>query len=290
MITDIKKYDFNPGLPHEFEIVDLAHIYRNPEKLYGSPHRTNFYAILWFTKGKITHLVDFEPVEVLDDTLLFLRKDVVHSFDAKNEFEGYAILFTDNFFCKTDHDIKFLRSTVLYNDLFSVSKIQISKTDNEFSETLRSMQSELQNKNDRFQSDILRNNLYNFLLFSERKRRGKDFTEIKKSADLDYVMLFRDVLEAHYKGHRQVTFYASQLIITEKRLNQATAKVLGKTPKQIIGDRIVLEAKRLLVYTTESVKEIGFRLGFDEPTYFIQFFKKHSSSTPLEFREKQALA
>jgi AraC-like DNA-binding protein len=152
------------------------------------------------------------------------------------------------------------------------------------------MQSELQNKNDRFQSDILRNNLYNFLLFSERKRRGKDFTEIKKSADLDYVMLFRDVLEAHYKGHRQVTFYASQLIITEKRLNQATAKVLGKTPKQIIGDRIVLEAKRLLVYTTESVKEIGFRLGFDEPTYFIQFFKKHSSSTPLEFREKQALA
>ena len=103
-------------------------------------------------------------------------------------------------------------------------------------------------------------------------------------------MLFKGFLETGYNTQKQVNYYAKEIIITEKRLNQATTKVLGKTPKEIIDERIMLEAKRILAHTTESVKEIGYDLGFEEPTNFIKFFKKHSKLTPTEFREKNALA
>ena len=68
-------------------------------------------------------------------------------------------------------------------------------------------------------------------------------------------------------------------------MNQATSKVLGKSPKELIDDRILLEAKRLLVHGNKSIKEIGFELGFEEPTNFIKYFRKHIGKTPMEFRE-----
>jgi AraC-like DNA-binding protein len=72
--------------------------------------------------------------------------------------------------------------------------------------------------------------------------------------------------------------------VSEKKLNKATNQVLGKSPKEIIDERVVLEAKRLLVHTSKSIKEVGFELGFDEPTNFIKYFKKHVGRTPIEFK------
>ncbi|MCZ8229337.1 MAG: helix-turn-helix domain-containing protein [Flavobacterium sp.] len=64
------------------------------------------------------------------------------------------------------------------------------------------------------------------------------------------------------------------MCLSEKRLGQATAKVLGKSPKEIINDRVLLEIKRLLVHSNLSIKEIGQELGFDDPAYFVRYFKK----------------
>lgn len=149
---------------------------------------------------------------------------------------------------------------------------------------------ELQHGKDNLQTDILKNLVHNFLLQSEREKRKQNFIEIKKDANLDYIMLFKDLLETNYKSQKQVNYYAKQMIISEKRLNQATSKLFGKTPKEMIDDRIMLEAKRILAHTSESVKEICYHLGFEEPTNFIKYFKKHSTFTPTEFREKHSLA
>jgi len=290
MTTDIKKYDFKPGLPQEFEIVDLTTLYQEFKDTLTTTHRTGFYHIIWFQQGSPTHLVDFNPVKIKPNTILFLNKDTVQRFDYKIKFGGKAILFTDSFFCKTETDTKFLRTNILFNDLFSVSQIQVQKQSKIFTDLLQQMTDELQNVKDNFQADILQNLLHNFLLHSERERRKQNFTEIKKGADLDYVMLFKDLLEKDYKNQKQVNYYAKQIIITEKRLNQATTKVLGKSPKELIDDRVLLEAKRILAHTTENVKEIAYHLGYEEPTNFIKYFKKHSTVTPTEFREKNTLA
>lgn len=290
MKSDIKKFTFKQGLPQEFELVGIGQLYNDHSDTLTTPHRTGFYHILWFQKGNPTHLVDFNPVTVKPNTILFLNKDTVQRFDKKGGFDGKAILFTDNFFCKTETDTKYLRSSILFNDLFSVSQIQMSKTASLFADLFKLMEKELENEKDISQSDILKNLLHNFLLLSERERRKQDFTEIKKGADLDYVMLFKDLLETNYRKLKQVSNYAKKISVTEKRLNQATSKILDKSPKQMIDERVMLEAKRLLAHTNESVKEIGFDLGFDEPTNFIKYFRKHSNSTPVEFREQFASA
>lgn len=285
MSTEIKKYDFKTGLPQEFEIVDLAELYKKHKDTITTTHRAGFYHIIWFQQGSPIHLVDFKPIKIKPNTLLFLNKDKVHRFDNKNKFGGKAILFTDSFYCKTERDTKYLRTSILYNDLFSVSQILVHKQTELFADLLNLMKDELQNTKDNFQPEILKNLLHNFLLLSEREKRKQNFIELKKDADLDYVMLFKDLLEKGYKNHKQVNFYSKQICITQKRLNQATTKVLGKTPKEIIDDRILLASKRLLAHTTESVKEIAYNLGFEEPTNFIKYFKKHTKSTPNEFRE-----
>ncbi len=290
MTTDIKKYDFKAGLSQEFEIVDIGELYLNFRDTLTTTHRTDFYHIIWFQKGSPTHLVDFNPIKIKPNTLLFLNKDIVQRFDNKIKIDGKAILFTDSFFCKTEADTTYLRNNILFNDLFSVSQIQLNNQTNLFAEHLQQMTNELLNSKDNSQADILKNLLHNFLLHSEREKRKQNFIEIKKDANLDYVMLFKDLLEKNYKTQKQVNYYAKAMIISEKRLNQATSKLFGKTPKEIIDDRIMLEAKRILSHTNESVKEICFYLGFEEPTNCIKYFKKHSTITPTEFREKNSLA
>lgn len=290
MATDIKKYGFKPGLPQEFEILDLAKLYVKAKETLTTTHRTDFYQIIWFEQGSPTHLVDFKPIKIKPNTLVFLNKDVVQRFDNTTVSTGKIILFTDRFYSKSEADIRFLKSSILFNDLFAVSPIQIKKQSKLFTNLIQQMTEELLNSKDNFQGDILQNLLHNFLLLAEREKRKQNFTEIKKGPDLDYILLFKDLLETNYKSKKLVSFYTNEMLITEKRLNHATTKVLGKTPKEIIDDRIMLEAKRVLAHTTESVKEIGYDLGFEEPTNFIKYFKKHTKLTPIEFREKNAMA
>jgi AraC family transcriptional activator of pobA len=288
--TDIISYDIKNGLIQEFEIVDLTDLYNKFKEKLTSIHRTNFYHIIWYQSGSPTHLVDFNPVKINPNSLLFLNKNIVHRFDSTTAFGGKAILFTDSFFCKADSDTQFLGNSILFNDLFAVSQIKLQETAVFFAELFQQMEKELTNAKDNSQADILQNLLHNFLLYSEREIRKQKNSEIKKDADLDCVMLFKNLLEKAYKNQKQVNYYAEQIMLTEKRLNQATTKVLGKTPKEIIDDRIMLEAKRILAHTTKNVKEIGYDLGFNEPTNFIKYFKKHSRSTPTEFRKKINLA
>lgn len=282
----IKKYT----MPQEFELIGIEQLYNDNSDKLTTLHRIGFYHILWFQKGNPTHLVDFNPVKIKPNTILFLNKDTVQRFDKKGGFDGKAILFTDSFFCKTETDTKYLRSSILFNNLFSVAQIQISETASLFADLFKLMDEELKNQSDSSQPYILKNLLHNFLLLSERERQKQDVTEIKKGTDFDYVMLFKDVLETNYRKLKQVSTYAKMISVTEKRLNQATQKTLDKSPKQMIDERVMLEAKRLLAHTNESIKEIGFDLGFDEPTNFIKYFRKHNSSTPVEFRKQFASA
>lgn len=290
MKEKIHKYDFKEGLPQEFEIIDFNFLFHEFSEEIKKPHRAEFYQILWFQKGSPTHLVDFNPVKIQPNSLLFINKNSVQLFDYKTKFQGKAILFTDSFFCKTETDTQFLRSSILFNDLLSVSQIQIPNTSSIITSIFQFLESELKNSKDEYQSEILRNSLHNFLLHSERERRKQDFIAIKKDVYLEETLLFKTLLDTHFIHHKKVSFYAQKMNLTSKRLNQATSKIFGKTPKNIIDDRVLLESKRLLAHTNESIKEIAFSLGFEEPTNFIKYFKKHTGKTPVEFKSKFTLA
>ena len=279
----IRKYHFKEGLPQEFEILEFDLLFNKISSAIKKPHRAEFYQIFWFHEGSPMHIVDFRPIKIKPNSLLFINKSSVQLFDTKTNFKGKAILFTDNFYCKTKLDAQFLGSTILFNDLLSVSQIEISGSIIET--TIRRLETESRNPKDEYQADIIRNDLRNLLLHSERERKKQGFIELEKDIDLEYALILKDLLKNNLVKHKNVGFYANKMNISAKRLNQTTSKIFGKTPKNIIDERIMLESKRLLAHTNESVKEIAYSLGFEEPTNFIKYFKRHMGKTPVEFRE-----
>lgn len=289
MKQSIKKYYFKSGLSQEVELIDIAELYKNARSIVTAPHRVGFYTLFFIESGYGHHFIDFNQVELLPNCVYFFHKDVVQQFGENCALKGKAILFTDAFFAETSQDTKFLNTTLLFNSIVETSRVKDPERINLFLTTYLLMEEELKNDKDISQKLILKNLLQNFLLVAEREIKSTNINTLN-CIDLDYIVLFKNQLENDFAEQRSVSFYTHKIGLTEKRLNQATKKILGKTIKEVIDERIILEAKRLLINTSESVKEIGFLLGFKEPTYFIQYFKKHSGITPIEFREKYAKA
>lgn len=286
MADEIKKLKFKRNADLQIEVVPLQTLTTVSKDHLVTPHRTNFYHIFLFENCQPTHFIDFEPIKIEPYSLLFIDKDRVHQFDQLLKYDGRILIFTEDFFCTTETDTKFLRSSILFNDLAGRPTIRLDKTDFEkYTNICENIDEELSLPTDNSKPILLKNLLHNFLLLAEREKRKQGFTEMKKGADLDYTLLFRDLLEKNYTKLKSVNDYAQLIFISEKRLGQATSKILGKSPKEIIHDRILLEAKRLLVHTHLPIKEIGQDLGFEDPAYFIRYFKKNTETTPVAFRE-----
>jgi AraC family transcriptional activator of pobA len=281
--ASIKSYKFKPGFRHEIEILSLEKLYAENSDSVSQPHRTNFYHVFWFQKSPQLHLVDFKPLHNLNDALLFVNKDQVQTFQRSPKVRGKVLLFTDSFLSKSSEDMLLLKNSVLFNDFLDTAIIKLS-ADSILIDCFQKIEHELDSAEDEYSYNVLRNLLHTFLLYCERERKKVGYTEIKKGVDLEYTILFKDLLNSSYKTLKSVSGYAYQIHVSEKRLTQATAKAVGKTPKELIDERVMLEAKRLLVHTSQSIKQVGHELGFEEPTNFIKYFKKHSEQTPIEFR------
>lgn len=285
MTESIKKYPFKDGLPLEFEVLDLSKILSQKKEMMTIPHRAQFYHILWIEKGKGTHYIDFNPITIEDNTVIFIPQNSVSLFDESGIYEGKTILFTDNFFSKNAQDIQFLHSSILYSDMYEIAKLKINPQVSDLKVFLNIMETEYARNTDSAQYAILHNMLHIFLLKSEREMKRQGSPELKPGVHLDNLILFKELLEQNFSMEKSVNKYASNLNISEKQLHKATTTLLDKTPKQLIDERIILESKRLLAHSTQSIKEIAYALDYEEPTNFIKYFKKHTTSTPAEFRK-----
>ncbi|KXK23817.1 MAG: AraC family transcriptional regulator [Bacteroidetes bacterium OLB12] len=285
MAEKIINYKFKPGLKLEIEILPIQSLYKKHKNILTVPHRADFYHVLFIRKGKGQHLIDFQPIQLSSNTLLFIKKGKVHFFDKSGKLEGDLILFTEDFFCRNEDDLTFLHSTILFNDLLDNTAIKTSASNTFFSDVIEAMKKELNNQAKEFHHEMLQNLLHNLLMAAHREKRAQGYRELPKGADLDYTLLFNELIDKYFLTRKSVNEYAANIHITEKRLSKATSNILGKSPKELISQRVVLEAKRLLVHTNQPIKEIAFHLGFVETTNFIKYFKSHTGSTPTEFRE-----
>lgn len=286
MSSEIKKYQFKSGLKLEFEIFDIEERIEISKHMMIVPHRAQFYHILWIEKGSGTHYVDFNPIQIQDNSVLFIPMNSINKYDIKANYQGKAILFTSSFFCKNQNDFRFLNSSVLFSDIYPAAIFKFSDINSELRSILNGMETEYKRDKDSAQSQILHNMLHIFLLQSEREMHKQGINELKQSAELDNLLLFKELLESCFRNEKSVKNYANKLNISEKMLHKATTQLIDKTPKQIIDERIILESKRLLVHSNLSIKEVGYELGFEEPTNFIKYFRKHNTTTPMEFREQ----
>ncbi|MBX7058813.1 MAG: helix-turn-helix domain-containing protein [Leptospirales bacterium] len=287
---EIKTLSFRRRTPPEIEVLNMERMLRDHHRTATRPHRTDFYHILFFGRCAPVHRVDFQEVAVTPRSLLFLAREQIHQFDAVRKYSGQALIFTASFFCQSAADSDFLRGNVLFNQILSGPLLQTDRETHARLRTILNWITEELQFGAAANPAILKQLVHLLLLLAERKIREGLPQARRSSREIQRTLAFRELIEKQYIAEKRVSYYAKRLMLPARDLAKATLRVTGKTPKQMIDDRLFLEAKRLLAHGDESVGEIARRLGFDEATNFAKYFRKHALLAPLEFRRSaQAL-
>jgi AraC-like DNA-binding protein len=121
-----------------------------------------------------------------------------------------------------------------------------------------------------------------------RLARKESFSEPVADDKFNLMRKFNLLVEAHFRSQHAVSYYAERLNKSPKTLSNLFALYSNTSPSQIIQERILIEAKRLLSYTDKSAKEIAYEVGFEDAAYFSAYFKKHTDRAPLEFRTEMS--
>jgi len=288
----INEYHLNRNRPDQpqFAIYDLNDYLKKDRINTIKPHIHSFYQIIWFKNGKGKHFVDFKEYEVFNHTIFFIAKNQVHYFDHNTRYHGVLIHFNEAFLIQKDNETDFFLKCNLFNNPYKQPFCCIGKgIDPILEEYILQIKRELKNNNEFGHEELLRNYLKSFLIQIQRKKNefDKARSNIPFALDekRDQLIKFVNLIEENYHKGFTVTKYANLLFVSSRTLSDITHQLLNKTPSQMIQERIILEAQRLLLHSNLNVSQIAYRLGFDDPSYFVKYFKKHANVSPSEFRK-----
>lgn len=250
-------------------------------------HRHTYYEVFWIS-GRGSFFADFREYPIADPTLIFVSPGQVHRWNQKPRITGPMICFTQEFYdgkepppsSLLDHSFWFPFETP---PLVTVGENQAAKFDPLWNE----MEAEATPSKER--DDIVRALLR--LLFYKAARIYRSLYEqggvqLSESEQSRIGRDFRLAVEKHFRTTTSVSDYAKYLHVTADHLGAMIRGQTGRTPGDIIRERLLLEAKRLLVYTSMNVSEIAYALNFEDPAYFSRFFRRLVDRAPGDFREE----
>lgn len=241
------------------------------------PHKHDFFQIVLVTKGKGYHQIDFMKHKVVPRQVYLMKPGQMHSWELSKEVQGLVVEFNTQ-------SLNFLKdsTTLIHNMTFSpdVYEFQDQRQFHDLLNLTEMMRKEfLQGKD--MQDLCLQGYLTGFLI--QLIRSYKDSPGLPKGISI--IQKFKSLVENHFKNEHAVDFYAKTLGLSPQALTMQISRAIGKPPRQIIQERILLEAKRFLVFSDIGIAEIGFELGFDDANYFTRFFRTHEKETPAAFRK-----
>jgi AraC family transcriptional regulator, transcriptional activator of pobA len=235
----------------------------------SEPHTHDFLEIGFFETGQGLHTIDFNTYTIEPCTVYFLTKGNVHTMFRKKGSKGKVILFDENILPNND---------VLKKLFFALPQYTLSQENfAAFQQLVQQLQLAMQNTSNG--TALITQYIQTILIFFETY-------SIKKTSNSEKINLFLAYVEDHYSAKLTVQECAKNLFIPYQQLHQELQQKLHKTPMQIIQERIILQAKRLLYNTQDTMQEIAYSLGFEDASYFSKYFKNHCAEAPLLFRKK----
>lgn len=271
----------NVALPASLEksLIYIRNLGNCPPSYLNDPGRKDFFEIVWLKNEDALHALKDTDLDAKGDWIYLIPPYRVHQLNKAGK-NGELISFKRDML--EEEDKEFLL------DLFKIFNVQgefsCLRLDEhaaaELSEIFNLLEKEYANHSMTMVKALLKVFLLKLIQVKEH-----DFTsqDIHQKRVYEFLML----LESNYQQVRNTDFYAGKLGISSKRLNQILKEKLDKTGMQLIHDRIILEAKRSIIHSETTIKEIAYELGFSDRPYFSRFFKKQTGQTPEEF-QKQA--
>lgn len=278
--------DFNTELKLKgfkvFQIEDDS----NSTRVYS---RKEFYKICLTTGKSKIHYAD-RSFEAEGTVLFFGNPHIPYSWETLSRtYIGYTILFSEDFLYPDNRSESLQQSPLFKIDGTPI--LEISESQREFLNGLFQKMIEEQASEYQYKDDLIRNYIHLILHEALKLRPSENFHRNKNAAER-LTSVFMELLERQFPietadkalSLKTANDYARHLSVHVNYLNRAVKEVTGKPTSTHISERIIGEAKAMLQHTDWNVSEIAYALGFDYPTYFNNFFKKHTGTTPTILR------
>jgi AraC family transcriptional activator of pobA len=248
------------------------------------PHRHDYHELIWTRAGSGRHMLDNRTVPVVPGTITVIGRGQVHVFEHAEGVVGAAVRFGDELL----HEGPIARADPAW--LFAGCggwTVTVPESYHPALEaTIATLAAESAGPLDARSADLQRHLLSVLLLWIERWYDG-EHTERRDGGDAALALYrrFSQVLERDFAAHHDAGHYADALAMPPAALSHGLSQVIGKSTKELVTDRVMLEAVRLLRYTDHTIGEIAFQTGFGDPLYFSRAFKRHIGEPPTVFRE-----
>lgn len=249
---------------------------------YTTSKLVELYTFIWVRDTDISIEIDGISTTVKKDRIVVLTPNQYFRF-----IDGSNILvyqFNREFYCIKDHDKEVSCVGVLFYGNTSISIVELNtKEQNKLEQLHKVFLDELETV-DTIQAEMLRMLMSRFIITTTRLiKQQSNYANLGDQVDL--IRNFNILVDTYFRKEHAVGFYAQKLFKSPKTLSNNFAK-FEKSPLQIIHDRIILEAKRLLIYTDKSAKEIAYEIGFEDASHLSRMFKRHTSLSPSEFKKQ----
>ncbi|MDB5148825.1 MAG: AraC-type DNA-binding protein [Mucilaginibacter sp.] len=251
---------------------------------YGKDRKDKLLTMAW-NRGEAQQ-VDIDSVlyDFPANTILCLMTS--EAFHFENPSAIVAWQFDREFYCIVDHDKEVSCAGFLFFGSSEKMFVKLNeRTQKQIELLLEIFQDEFETA-DFIQGEMMLVLLKRLIIMVTRLAKEQYIREKELSGDkLDLVRKYNVLVENHFRKQHQVKFYAEKLYKSPKTLSNVFALYNHKSPVQVIQERVLAEAKRLLLYTEKTSKEIAYELGFEDAGHFSKFFKKHSGQAPTDFKK-----
>jgi AraC family transcriptional regulator, transcriptional activator of pobA len=247
------------------------------------PHRHDYHELLWLRTGHGEHVLDGRPLAVRPRSLTLIGRGQVHVFRRAQDVSGAAVRFGDEALSGGAAQ----RATpgwLLAGRGGLTVEVPEGEADG-VEAMIAALEAETRRPPDARSAELERHLLSVLLLWTERwldatrtERRDADDSELQLHRR------FAEFLEAGFATHHDAAHYADALGVPAAALSRALTHVTGRSTKELVTDRVMLEAARLLRFTDLTVQEVGHRTGFRDPLYFSRAFKRHHGEAPQAYR------
>jgi AraC family transcriptional activator of pobA len=267
-----------PALGLESALLFIRNLNNCPPSYLNDPGRKDFFEIVWLKNENPLHGISDPAYQVKGDWVYLIPPYRVHQLNKAGK-NGELISFKRSMLAEEDKDF-LLDLFRIFNVQGEFSCLRLDEDSaRELGDIYNIMLAEYAKANNfDMMKALLKVLLLKLISVKELEFPGHD---IHQKRVYDFLML----LESNFQTVTNIDFYAGKLGISSKRLNQILKEKLDKTGTQIIHDRIILEAKRRIIHTEVTIKEIAYDLGFSDRPYFSRFFKKQTGQTPEAFQK-----
>lgn len=240
--------------------------------------------LIWNKGSEMLISVDKVNYKLAQNDIIFLTE--FHQIDYIEVENAEILRFNQPFYCIINNDNEVGIKGLLFYGAMEIPVVSITETHFQSMQTSWDILcSEMQAK-DNMQIDMLQSMLKRILILCARTFMAANNYVKLENNQADIIREFNYLVEGHFSKHHDVAFYASKLNKSPKTLSNLFAVISQRAPLSIIHDRIMMHARKQIVYTQLSIKEIAYDLGYEDLQSFSRFFKNKEGISPAQFREK----